>query len=91
MKSFKRLKEEILTDRVLVTYDEKLPVTLACDASPISTFAITAMSIAKETDCDLELSKLKQDLLNVENYNAEYSLKLCDDILKEHTLWYCKN
>lgn len=33
-KSFKHLKQEIASDRVLVPYDPDLPIQLACDASP---------------------------------------------------------
>lgn len=41
----------------------------------ISTFAITAMSIAKETEKDSELSRLKLELQKGENYEPEYSLQ----------------
>lgn len=39
-KSLKLVKDEMQTDRVLVKYDTRLPVTLACDASPYGVGAV---------------------------------------------------
>lgn len=39
-KSFNKLKTEILTDRILMPYNESLPLTLTCDASPIGIAAV---------------------------------------------------
>lgn len=41
----------------------------------ISTFSITASSIAMETNKDPDLYKLKQELRNGENYDTRYSIQ----------------
>ncbi|XP_075154322.1 uncharacterized protein K02A2.6 isoform X1 [Haematobia irritans] len=38
--AFTKVKEEIVADRVLVPYNESLPLTLACDASPTGIAAV---------------------------------------------------
>lgn len=38
--SFKKLKQEILKDRVIVPFNEALPIKLACDASPTGIAAV---------------------------------------------------
>lgn len=78
--------------------DEEVRVIQEQTINQISTFSINATTIAKETDLDLELSKLKADLLKGENFDCNYSIqdgvlfkgdrviiptKLREDVLKE--------
>ena len=48
-KAFTKLKNEILSDRVLVPYNPELPVTLATDASPVGIAAVLS-HIVDETE-----------------------------------------
>ena len=46
--SFKKLKQEILTDRVLIPYNERLPVALSFDACPTGIAAVLSHEINGE-------------------------------------------
>lgn len=55
--------------------DEDVRVIQDQTINEISTFSITATTIAYKTECDPELSKLKKNLIEGNNFESEYSIQ----------------
>ncbi|KAI8117633.1 hypothetical protein CVS40_10560 [Lucilia cuprina] len=55
--------------------DEEVRIIQEQIVNQISTYSVTAITIANETDHDEELAKLKKDLVNGDNADPDYSIQ----------------
>ena len=88
--AFDKCKAELSSDKVLVHYDVKLPLQLACDASPYGVGAVLSHIMPDGSDCPvafasrtLSAAEKGYDLLNKEALSIIFGFK------KFHKYLYC--
>lgn len=94
--SFEKVKEEMQTERVLVKYNPKLPLVLACDASPYGVGAVISHVLPDGTEKPIKfasktLSPVQQRYSQIdrEAYGVIFGVKYFHDFLYGRKFTLC--